>query len=147
MPTSCFFCQSLVFVHGSGDHQDLLVLPHAIPTRRPPDLSRPLAPPAAARARPFSRARSFRGELRSSAFVTNDVPRLAAKAAWLFEPLKSSDAGSCSGGDACLRSEERRVGKECVSTCRSRGAPYHYIKKKSTDNQQQHLYIENIPTR
>src|SRR3546814_21071211 len=28
-----------------------------------------------------------------------------------------------------LRSEERRVGKECVSTCRSRGSPYH-IKKK-----------------
>src|SRR3546814_13179824 len=24
-----------------------------------------------------------------------------------------------------LRSEERRVGKECVSTCRSRGSPYH----------------------
>src|SRR3546814_16774112 len=23
------------------------------------------------------------------------------------------------------RSEERRVGKECVSTCRSRGTPYH----------------------
>src|SRR3546814_17931147 len=23
------------------------------------------------------------------------------------------------------RSEERRVGKECVSTCRSRGSPYH----------------------
>src|SRR3546814_11591071 len=23
------------------------------------------------------------------------------------------------------RSEERRVGHECVSTCRSRGAPYH----------------------
>src|SRR3546814_12910712 len=29
--------------------------------------------------------------------------------------------------DACIvqRSEERRVGKECVSTCRSRLAPYH----------------------
>src|SRR3546814_4629961 len=27
------------------------------------------------------------------------------------------------------RSEERRVGKECVSTCRSRGPPYHYKKK------------------
>src|SRR3546814_15807400 len=26
------------------------------------------------------------------------------------------------------RSEERRVGQECVSTCRSRGSPYH--KKK-----------------
>src|SRR3546814_2819284 len=26
---------------------------------------------------------------------------------------------------ACHRSEERRVGKECVSTCRSRWSPYH----------------------
>src|SRR3546814_1823338 len=25
----------------------------------------------------------------------------------------------------CARSEERRVGKECVSTCRSRWSPYH----------------------
>src|SRR3546814_1897336 len=34
------------------------------------------------------------------------------------------------GGEAVsdwiyLRSEERRVGKECVSTCRSRWSPYH----------------------
>src|SRR3546814_14490482 len=29
-----------------------------------------------------------------------------------------------------LRSEERRVGKECVSTCRSRWSPYHKKKKK-----------------
>src|SRR3546814_11566987 len=28
----------------------------------------------------------------------------------------------CEGGS---RSEERRVGKECVSTCRSRWSPYH----------------------
>src|SRR3546814_15420738 len=27
------------------------------------------------------------------------------------------------------RSEERRVGKECVSTCRSRWSPYHYKQK------------------
>src|SRR3546814_2610402 len=27
--------------------------------------------------------------------------------------------------DAGVRSEERRVGKECVSTCRSRWSPYH----------------------
>src|SRR3546814_21131842 len=27
------------------------------------------------------------------------------------------------------RSEERRVGKECVSTCRSRWSQYHEIKK------------------
>src|SRR3546814_12652032 len=31
------------------------------------------------------------------------------------------------------RSEVRRVGKECVSTCRSRWLPYHYKKK--------HIYI------
>src|SRR3546814_13449845 len=28
------------------------------------------------------------------------------------------------------RSEERRVGKECVSTCRSRWSPYHEKKKR-----------------
>src|SRR3546814_2095970 len=27
--------------------------------------------------------------------------------------------------DTGLRSEERRVGKECVSTCRTRWSPYH----------------------
>src|SRR3546814_17710281 len=27
--------------------------------------------------------------------------------------------------DRTVRSEERRVGKECVSTCRSRWSPYH----------------------
>src|SRR3546814_18578232 len=27
--------------------------------------------------------------------------------------------------DLVVRSEERRVGKECVSTCRSRWSPYH----------------------
>src|SRR3546814_13014988 len=30
------------------------------------------------------------------------------------------------------RSEERRVGKECVRTCRSRGSRYH-LKKKHND--------------
>src|SRR3546814_18070461 len=29
------------------------------------------------------------------------------------------------------RSEERRVGKECVRTCRSRWSPYHYKKNKT----------------
>src|SRR3546814_12601522 len=30
-----------------------------------------------------------------------------------------------------FRSEERRVGKECVSTCSSRWSPYHYNKKET----------------
>src|SRR3546814_17713139 len=40
----------------------------------------------------------------------------AGRARWTIELL----AGE--------RSEERRVGKECVSTCRSRWSPYHYKK-------------------
>src|SRR3546814_17396473 len=32
------------------------------------------------------------------------------------------------------RSDERRVGKECVSTCRSRWSPYHYKEKKKDHN-------------
>src|SRR3546814_11001008 len=35
-------------------------------------------------------------------------------------------------GVGLARSEERRVGKECVSTCRSRGSPYHYKKNTQT---------------
>src|SRR3546814_14344013 len=36
-------------------------------------------------------------------------------------------AGACERScfKAASRSEERRVGKECVSTCRSRWSPYH----------------------
>src|SRR3546814_19118487 len=32
---------------------------------------------------------------------------------------------------AGVRSEERRVGQACVSTCRTRGWPYHKKKKKT----------------
>src|SRR3546814_6016987 len=44
-------------------------------------------------------------------------------------PLLQMMARHCSTEDRLLitadRSEERRVGKECVSTCRSRWSPYH----------------------
>src|SRR3546814_12877288 len=39
------------------------------------------------------------------------------------------------------RSEERRVGKECVSTCRSRWSPYHE-KKKTTKSEKYQTNIE-----
>src|SRR3546814_21047944 len=38
--------------------------------------------------------------------------------------------------DLAGRSAERRVGTECVRTCRSRWSPYHY--KKKTDAQLSH---------
>src|SRR3546814_13080421 len=42
------------------------------------------------------------------------------------------------------RSEERRVGKECVSTCRSRWSPYHEKKKKQQDDNTHNDKIYNI---
>src|SRR3546814_1398016 len=40
------------------------------------------------------------------------------------DPLRAQDGQrDCDLG--VVRSEERRVGKECVSTCRSRWSPYH----------------------
>src|SRR3546814_14827549 len=41
------------------------------------------------------------------------------------------------------RSEERRVGKECVSTCRSRWSPYHYKKKKTNYRCRQKIIRRN----
>src|SRR3546814_19662397 len=38
------------------------------------------------------------------------------------------------------RSAERRVGKECVSTCRGRWSPYHYKKKDKKGN----YYVESV---
>src|SRR3546814_8926914 len=42
-----------------------------------------------------------------------------------FNSAASSGSISSSSRFKSRRSEERRVGKECVSTCRSRWSPYH----------------------
>src|SRR3546814_14030913 len=39
--------------------------------------------------------------------------------------VRLSGANTYTGATTLSRSEERRVGKECVSTCRSRWSPYH----------------------
>src|SRR3546814_14547418 len=44
---------------------------------------------------------------------------------------RSEDGAPETVGDHDARSEERRVGKECVSTCRSRWSPYPSNKKQS----------------
>src|SRR3546814_13820280 len=49
-------------------------------------------------------------------------------------PLGSKWCRSIFSSVAPIRSEERRVGKECVSTCRSRWSPYHYKKKNRREN-------------
>src|SRR3546814_20754010 len=56
----------------------------------------------------------------------NKVSRMPADASreilGLFPPLEKRVSRQ---KRALARSEERRVGKECVSTCRSRWSPYH----------------------
>src|SRR3546814_4177473 len=59
---------------------------------------------------PIGAFRFYAGQMSSG---THIGPRDAVK---MFEGLQASYA---------IRSEERRVGKECVSTCRSRWSPYH----------------------
>src|SRR3546814_11655228 len=62
-------------------------------------------------------------------------PRRRSTGACPAPPWKRGGAQPGGGGSAELRprgaerSEERRVGKECVSTCRSRCSPSHYKKK------------------
>src|SRR3546814_12611379 len=43
----------------------------------------------------------------------------------LFATGQAGNTPHAKPSDKRLRSEERRVGKECVSTCRSRWSPYH----------------------
>ena len=51
---------------------------------------------------------------------------VAAAGAWAGVVLLARDMGSMSGTMGLgARSEERRVGKECSVTCRSRWSPYH----------------------
>src|SRR3546814_11140795 len=49
--------------------------------------------------------------------------RTAAGTLWRFSPLPDCATVIRLGADFPYRSEERRVGKECVSTCRSRWSP------------------------
>ena len=41
------------------------------------------------------------------------------------ETFKSAGRAAAAGGVTTMRSEERRVGKECSLPCRSRWSPYH----------------------
>src|SRR3546814_11438411 len=43
------------------------------------------------------------------------------------------------------RSEERRVGKECVSTCRSRWSPYHKTQQHTHDLHENTRRLSNRP--
>src|SRR3546814_20799884 len=63
---------------------------------------------------PVAPSREWVEELRGTLPRLPREQRAELQAEWGFTDLEMRD-----------RSEERRVGKECVSTCRSRWSPYH----------------------
>src|SRR3546814_20155758 len=88
----------------------------------------------------------------SSVMLTKDPPwAVVTVTVGGCHPSRGSRRGSLgrerwhpwSGGRSCVagRSEARRVGKECVSTCKSRWSPFHYKKKQKT---QQNNFIMSI---
>src|SRR3546814_16007792 len=74
---------------------------------------------------------------RSDHVRAGGVDQLRGFGGYLTHPVTEEFEGGQHGATAvrgtqnAKRSEERRVGKECVSTCRSRWSPYPY--KKTTD--------------
>src|SRR3546814_11848885 len=64
--------------------------------------------------------------------VDGERAKLLAAQSRPKRPLRGKPGGRpqmreppCQVAGAHRRSDERRVGKECVSTCRTRGSPYH----------------------
>src|SRR3546814_1784788 len=72
---------------------------------------------------------------RRTGIMDEELPSRASGARAISHPeqkgqvygLVTAESRGVSTGGAAVdqRSEERRVGKECVSTCRSRGSPYN----------------------
>src|SRR3546814_16065924 len=68
-----------------------------------------------------------------SSFLQPDTLRLMKQKGVYLVPTRLAlvwTVGHADGYPPTIRSEERRVGKECGSTCRSRWSPYHYKKKQ-----------------
>src|SRR3546814_16301464 len=98
-------------------------------------------------------------DLGNCAFAPNSADRFAALAAQMliarveiggprgqtfpftYQDLISNTLGALYNPFA-YRSEERRVGTECVGTCRSRWSPYH-SKKKNRANDARHNQQSN----
>src|SRR3546814_18934615 len=82
---------------------------------------------------------------------------LAAPSTAITASISSSppDSKAWSGGIATQksrriaspRSEERRGGNECVSTCRSRWSPHHYKKNKQECKAETNSYNQHIKNR
>src|SRR3546814_18917852 len=68
-------------------------------------------------------------DLKTIVLITNDVDEALLLAARVVILEPAGTLGETFPVDIQRRSEERRVGKECVSTCRFRWSPHHSNKK------------------
>src|SRR3546814_13537724 len=76
------------------------------------------------------RLRTDRNDINGDRTEVGDqrIPYIYELAPGGFVPTITIDPRFDLNNHDLFRSEERRVGKECVSTCRSRWSPYHYKK-------------------
>src|SRR3546814_16437597 len=75
---------------------------------------------------------SRRRDLRSPAVARGRPPAAGADRRAGRQPRRRAQSGDGAHVHRqSARSEERRVGKECVSTCRSRWSPYHSKKNNN----------------
>src|SRR3546814_11419894 len=64
-------------------------------------------------------------ELAEPELVAEALSAQAGRKVEIRRPRRGPQVGLIAQASRNARSEERRVGKECVSTCRSRWSPYH----------------------
>src|SRR3546814_14138810 len=95
------------------------------------DLLPPPVPPLARAAAKPAMVRSFI----SSRSISATEARI-----WNSSRPDGVDVSNPSVSDRKSRSEERRVGKECVSTCRSRWWTYH-LKEKTVSDRLYHIAL------
>src|SRR3546814_13975023 len=81
---------------------------------------------------PTAAGHEHRALLENLLGIVGLLDRDQAVARRYFLKAQASDPGQPIG--FLNRSEERRVGKECVSTCRSRWSPYHTKKTNHIPN-------------
>src|SRR3546814_12425952 len=79
----------------------------------------------------FASLDDFAGRIDPKQLNRRQIEALAGAGA--FDGVEPERPRAYAGAEALLaRSDERRVGKECVSTCRSRWSRYHLHKNKIT---------------
>src|SRR3546814_16659998 len=75
-------------------------------------------------------ATALRVEIEETVALAQVREHSVAIGAAVVEPGPFADTRNRALQRIVEQTEERRVGEECVSTCRARWAPYHYKKKQ-----------------